>query len=258
MSISNYLEDAWIAHIFGGTAYTPAATVYLALGTGATDAGLTGEFSGNNYARAAISFGAAAARAISNDTQITFPQASGNWGTATHWGIYDAASVGNLLAWGTINGGTGTAVNTNDTASMAIGQIQVTVGAGGFSTDAAHKLLNLTFDNVAYLQPATHAAIGKTYTDGAAGTEASGGNYARVNVAAWTRTNNNAVNTAALTFPSPLTADWIGAPFDQIVIYDAATLGNVLAYGSFAPSISPLTDDTVEIPASGFNFTITD
>ena len=256
MSISNFLENEWIKHIFGGTAYVDPAAVYLAIGTAASDTGVTGEPVGLNYARAAVSFGTASARAIANDVQITFQQASGNWGTMTHWGVYDALTTGNLLAWGTINGGTGTAVNTNDTASMAIGQIVVTVGAGGFSTAAAHLLLNHTFDSVNYPQPATNAAIGKTYTDGAAGTEASGGNYARVSVPAWTLSNNNAVNTAAITFPNPLTADWVGAPFDQIVIYDATT--TVLAYGSFAPSISPLTDDTVEIPASGFNFTITD
>jgi hypothetical protein len=256
MSISNYLEDNWINHIFLGAAFTSPTTVYLALGTGATDAGITGEPGAGNYGRVAVTFGAASARAISNSAQITFPQATGNWGTMTHWAVYDASSAGNPLAWGTINGGTGTAVNTNDTASLAIGQITVTVGAGGFSTVLANTILDHTFRNVAYSQPVTNAAIGTGYTDGATGTEASGGNYARTSVAAWTRTNNNAVNTSAVTFPAPLTADWIGAPFDQIIIYDATT--TVLAYGTFAPSISPLTDDTVEIPASGFDFTITD
>jgi hypothetical protein len=258
MSITNYLENEWIKHIFGGTAYTDPVSVHLALGTAADDTGITGEPSTGNYARAAISCGAAAARAISNDVAITFPQASGDWGTMTHWVIFDAATTGNPLAWGTINGGTGTAVNTNDTASMAIGQIVVTVGGGGFSSACAHLLLDHTFDSVAYSQPATWAAMGTGYTDGSAGTEAAGGNYARTTVAAWTLASNNAQNTAAITFPTPLTADWTGGPQDQIIIYDASTSGGVLAYGAVAPSITPLTDDTVEIPINGFNFTITD
>ena len=34
-----------------------------------------------------------------NAVAITFPAPSANWGTVTHFGIFDAASGGNLLVW---------------------------------------------------------------------------------------------------------------------------------------------------------------
>lgn len=36
---------------------------------------------------------------ISNGSTVTFPQATGSWGTVIAFGLYDAATVGNLLAW---------------------------------------------------------------------------------------------------------------------------------------------------------------
>ena len=107
-SISNYLENASLDHIFGTAALTQPST-YLALGTGADDTGLTTEVTGNNYARVAVSTaggweaGAAGTnRSTQNTGTITFNQASGSWGTPDSWAIYDALSGGNPLAWGSI------------------------------------------------------------------------------------------------------------------------------------------------------------
>lgn len=36
---------------------------------------------------------------ITNGAAITFPQATGSWGTVTSFGIYDASSSGNLYVW---------------------------------------------------------------------------------------------------------------------------------------------------------------
>ena len=38
----------------------------------------------------------------SNTAALTFPAATTNWGTATHCGIYDAATSGNLVAYETL------------------------------------------------------------------------------------------------------------------------------------------------------------
>ena len=39
------------------------------------------------------------ASAVTTNATITFPQATGNWGTVTSFGLYDAATSGDLLAW---------------------------------------------------------------------------------------------------------------------------------------------------------------
>ena len=52
MSFSNYLEDAVLNHVFGGSSYTAPTTLYVALFTSApSDTGGGTEVSGGAYAR---------------------------------------------------------------------------------------------------------------------------------------------------------------------------------------------------------------
>ena len=76
-SLSDYCENKFLDHVLGGTTFT-LPSVYLAIGVGNTDAGITTEASGTDYARVAISganWNAAAARQIDNTNVVTFPTA---------------------------------------------------------------------------------------------------------------------------------------------------------------------------------------
>ena len=142
MSLSNYLELELLDHVIGQGSrdYTPP-TIYIALGTGADDTGLTGEPSANAYARVAhASWTAAASRTLSNSGTVSFPQATGSWGTLTHYAIFDAASAGNMLAWGSL--AASKSVVDGNTPSIADGEIDVTFNANGFSTHLANELLD--------------------------------------------------------------------------------------------------------------------
>jgi hypothetical protein len=106
MPMSNYLRNKILDHIYKNTPYTPPATVYVALYTSnPTDLNTGTEVSGGGYARQPITFGANADVTIntekykqtSNNANVSFPQATANWGIVTHFGIFDAASGGNLL-----------------------------------------------------------------------------------------------------------------------------------------------------------------
>lgn len=60
------------------------------------------EVSGGGYVRQPLSFAAAAtdgagATTKTSNTTVTFPAATLSWGTLLGWGIFDAASAGNLL-----------------------------------------------------------------------------------------------------------------------------------------------------------------
>lgn len=126
MSFSDYLEDNLLDHTFRNTAFTSPAAVYMALFTVApTDAGGGTEVTGGSYARAAITFGAAADGAIANSAACTMPTATAGWGTVSHFAIFDAAAGGNMLAWGPV--GTAKPVVTDDTPEFAIGDIVVTL-----------------------------------------------------------------------------------------------------------------------------------
>lgn len=95
--------------LFRDGSYTPIDTYYVALFTAAPGyAGGGTEVSGGSYARQAIDNDSAAwtsptAREISNVDAIEFPQATGNWGTVTHFALMDALTSGNMVAFGALN-----------------------------------------------------------------------------------------------------------------------------------------------------------
>lgn len=56
---------------------------------------------------------------------IEFATATGAWDTATHWGIFDASSGGNLLWWGSLD--TGVAAVTGSVLKFLTGEIDLTL-----------------------------------------------------------------------------------------------------------------------------------
>lgn len=130
MSFSDFLENKLLDHVFGGTAYSAPATLYVGLSTTpiADDGSGITEPVGGSYARAAVTnspanWPAAAAGLKSNGTAITFPQATAGWGTATHAFISDAASGGNYLVGGAL--ATARTVNPGDTLRFDTGEIDL-------------------------------------------------------------------------------------------------------------------------------------
>ena len=113
--LSDYTAQNLLAYIVGKTAVPTLPTAYIALFTVAptSDAGTGGtEVSGGSYARlatAGANWNAASAStgtepavvpaSISNSATLTFTTATGSWGTVLAFGLYDAVTSGNLLAW---------------------------------------------------------------------------------------------------------------------------------------------------------------
>jgi hypothetical protein len=117
---TDFLENKIIDWLFRGQAYTPPATLHVGLLTAALgEAGAVTEVSGGSYARVAVTGSLAnwagtqgsgttvassgSSGQTSNNGAITFPTPTANWGVVTHFGIYDAASGGNLLIYGTLS-----------------------------------------------------------------------------------------------------------------------------------------------------------
>jgi hypothetical protein len=129
---ADYAELELLDHLLGGADYARPATVYAGLST--TTPGDDGsnftEPSGNAYARVAITnnatnFPAAAAGSKSNGTAVTFPQATGAWGTVTHFALYDASSGGNQILWGALTDAR--VIGNGQTASFAPGSLVVSL-----------------------------------------------------------------------------------------------------------------------------------
>ncbi len=134
MSFSKKLRNDILNHIFGNTALTLPSSLYVGLHVGgsAPSADGTGvvEPTGNGYARVAVTrnttnFPASTNSEIKNGAVITFPKATGNWGTVTHYAIFDALTGGNVLDVGDVP--TDKAVGADDTPSIGVNGLTITL-----------------------------------------------------------------------------------------------------------------------------------
>lgn len=134
-AFSDYYENQIINHMLRNQAFTPPTTVYIALFTSTTgleaNSGVTGEVSGGNYARQAVTLTAASGGASENNADVTFPTASASWGTVTALAIVDhptnttwGTNV-NVLMYGTLTASK--AVGNGDTFKVLSGDLDVTV-----------------------------------------------------------------------------------------------------------------------------------
>jgi len=123
---SNFLENALINATLRATTYTSPATVYVSLyTTDPTDADTGTEVSGGSYARTAVTMGAPSNGVSTNSADVTFPTATGSWGTVTHIGIHDASTSGNLLFHTPLD--TAKTIDSGDIFKIETGNLSVTL-----------------------------------------------------------------------------------------------------------------------------------
>lgn len=117
-AMSDYLENNLVDHIMRNTAYTAGTARHVALFTAApSDSGGGTEVTGGSYARvnhaasttnwrntqnSGTGASSGTGGATSNVGVVTFPTPTANWGACSHFGIFDAASGGNLLFHGAL------------------------------------------------------------------------------------------------------------------------------------------------------------
>lgn len=128
-SFSDYLEGALLDHVFKKSAGYAQPTLYLAVSTAdPTDAGTgAAEPVGNGYARVATAAAdwARTGNVIDNVNQLSFPEATGSWGTLTHFAVYEALTGGNMLFHAPL--ATAKAIAANETLRFPAGNITVSL-----------------------------------------------------------------------------------------------------------------------------------
>lgn len=140
-ALTDYLENKILDDLFRATGYTPPATLHVGLLTAApSDSAAGTEAAGGGYARVAVvsattawnntqgnTTGASTGSdgTIENAAAITFPTPSASWGTVTHFGIYDAASGGNLLVYAAL--AASKTINAGDAVSFAAGALSTQI-----------------------------------------------------------------------------------------------------------------------------------
>jgi hypothetical protein len=140
---SDYLENLIVDHLFRTRTFAKPAALYLALFTAApSDAGGGTEVAGGGYARVNLApldtnwtatqggtsgNSSGAGGVTANAVAVTFAAPSAAWGTVTHFGVFDAASGGNLLLWDAL-AAPRTLLSGDPAPSFPIGALQITVG----------------------------------------------------------------------------------------------------------------------------------
>lgn len=135
-SKSNYFENAILKHVFGDTAYSVPATLYVGLWDNTvtlsdTSIGTaTGEVDllGTGYGRVAVTNDdtkwTVTDNVVDNLADITFATAIADWGTINQFAILDATTGGNILFWSTL--AVAKTVTTGDTVRFNAGDITIT------------------------------------------------------------------------------------------------------------------------------------
>jgi hypothetical protein len=135
-SKSDYLEKKFLDWLYGNNAFSPPATVYVALSTGAYTDAATGtsmnEVTGGGYARASVAnnttnFPASTGTnptTKTNGTAIVFPTASAAYASPV-LSVYlvDAATGGNVLHGSDITSQT---IASGDTPTIAASALTIT------------------------------------------------------------------------------------------------------------------------------------
>lgn len=136
-AFSNYLENAIMNNLLGQASMPAISNVYFGLYTAGPNDASTGssggtEVSGTDYARVNVANNTTNFPTISgtngtktNANAIAWPTAGGSWGTVTHYGVFDAATGGNLLFHGSL--ASAKAIGTGDAFSVAAGDFTLSL-----------------------------------------------------------------------------------------------------------------------------------
>lgn len=189
-------------------------------------------------------------RTISNVAAIDFGSASGaDWGFV--WGVadFDAATVGNALAWGPLNAAV--TISDGDSYSIEAGELDLTF-TGAVTSYLANKLFDWLWRGQAFAAPANvyMALMTANGTASVAGTEEAATGYAReviacslaafagTQAAGSTSASSGSSGTtspnAATAYAVPAGADW--GVITGVEFYDALSAGNRLLFGALTAS----------------------
>ena len=125
---SGHLQDALLNHLFDQSAFsTPDIYVSLHVSTPG-ESGVYELFFTDGYARVYTYFDdwiLAASGMIQNYAEIAFPMATGYWGYVPYFGLWDHATSGNFLVYGTIT--PSMEIAFGDVAKFALYDLTVTL-----------------------------------------------------------------------------------------------------------------------------------
>jgi hypothetical protein len=254
-AFTEYASQKAAEHIVGNIPFTPTSSLWIALGNNSS-AALTGEPTGNNYARLEINggtgrtFGSYSAdefATMTNAQAWRFNRAEGgDWGSIVSANFMDASTGGNQLAFARYSPSPPGFVTILDgeTWQYGVNDIEFRNSAdppieNGFLTAyATQKIFDLLLKCDGTAAPNTNVYLGLLLDDNeeatrrniAAGTytEVSGSGYARIEVG-----NDSPASGVTLTYNSSFREYTIDADVTWPTITDPGYGANIFRYGTF-------------------------
>jgi len=244
--LSTFASNAILNAVFNNTAFA-VTTPYISLHT--ADPGDSGasEVTGGSYARLAGSFGAAAGRAITNDSAILFTSMPAV--TVTHLGVWDASTAGNFLFRGTLTASQ--ALNSGDSANLAIGEADFDL-TGDFSTFLGNAVLNAIFNNTSLAVTTPYISLHSAAPGTSGASEIAGGTYVRTTVSFGAAASGAIANDAELNIT--------GLPAVTITdtgVWTASTAGDFLFASALTPDLVAGAGATFTAAIGDLDFTVT-
>lgn len=117
----------WVLNV--GSPTRPTGT-YIALFTAVSNSetpAFTEVTNANSYARTAVTFSAASSGSTSNSADVTFPTATGSWGTVTHIGVCNSATHNNTDCMFVGSLSSSKAVDNGDTFKILAGALTISM-----------------------------------------------------------------------------------------------------------------------------------
>lgn len=246
--LTDFLKPKLLDLIFSGTVWSSRpTTLYLGLLTATPTASTPGtEVTGGGYSRlgkaATSSFWTVSGLTVTNAAAFAFGMPTGDLGTVTAVGIYDAPSGGNLLMWAPI---TPQSVPRGYVFEIAAGDFDLVLD-GNYGDYGGNKLLLLLFNGTAFPSVATHYfALGTGgASSGVTGEHTIGNNgYTRAvvtnNPTNWPAASAGVkANGAAITWGAPSGAWASSVALSHFAIMDASSSGNCLWCQALSASIT--------------------
>ena len=123
-----------------------------------------------------------------------------------------------------------------------------------FTDYLENKVLDYVFSGGSFTQPGTKylALYTVAPTDSSAGTEVTGGGYARQTVTL-TTSGSDTTNSAAVEYPTA-TANY--GTVVAVAVLDASSGGNMLAYASLTANKTIATGDVFRVPAGDLDISL--
>lgn len=222
MSATNFLENNFIAHLLRTSTWTKPSALYAGLlkmipddtGTSLQESNYT------NYARVAFGPGdtfwslpATVAAPSFNLQAITFPNSGAAGDTVNAWGLWDAASAGNLLLYTLLDSAPIVIDPTDDGPQFAIGDLNIVITAPGWTDYAWQRLVTHLLRSGTWTKPTGLVIPLYSTVPSAAGTggvELSAPSYGPISVgpddAVWSAPsggNGQSSNINLLQYPLP-------------------------------------------------------